>query len=127
MAGSIDLSSYLTKNEFNQNSLFFLTKEEAKSTSFSKKYEFTNVPKGTLVDYREKEIRVMCPEGTIFTSQQVGENGNPNMYYAAFKAYAPDDAVSFKEGDRGVIVDEMFTFDDKFAGIDQFGRKYSIL
>ena len=103
------------------------TEEKIKVLSEGKKYEITDVPVGTLVDYREKEIRVMCPEGTIFTSQQVGENGNPNMYYAAFKAYAPDEAVSFKEGDRGVIVDEMFTFDDKFAGIDQFGRKYSIL
>lgn len=127
LSGTVDLNGYLTKKEFEENSLFFLTKEEAKATMPVKKYEFTNVPKGTLVDYRDKEIRVMCPVGTVFSDQQVGENGNPNMYYAAFKAYAPEGAVSFKEGDKGVIVDEMFTFEDDFAGIDKFGRKYSIL
>ena len=48
------------------------------------------------------------------------------MYYMGFKAYAPAGAVSFKEGDRGVIVDEMFTFDSDFAGTDIYGRNYSI-
>ena len=43
-----------------------------------------------------------------------------------FKAYAPEGASSFKEGDKGVIIDEMFTFDDAFAGTDEFGRNYSI-
>lgn len=127
LAGSIDLSGYLTKKEFNENSLAFFTKEEAKATLRSNKYEITSLPKGTLVDYREKEIRVMCPVGTVFTQQQVGATGNPNMYYAQFRAYAPEGAVSFKEGDRGVIVDEMLTFDSSFAGVDKFGRKYSIV
>lgn len=48
------------------------------------------------------------------------------MYYMQFRAYAPEGAVSFKEGDRGVIIDEMYTFDDDFAGVDQYGRKYSV-
>ncbi len=91
-----------------------------------KKYEITNVPEGTLVDYRDKEIRVMCPADAEWVKQQVGATGNANMYYMGFKAYAPEGAVSFKEGDRGVIVDEMFTFDDDFAGTDEFGRNYSI-
>ena len=26
------------------------------------KYEVSNLPEGSLVDYREKEIRIMCPE-----------------------------------------------------------------
>ena len=90
------------------------------------KYEITNTPKGTLVDYGEKEIRVMCPSNTQWVKQNVGATGNANMYYMAFKAYAPAGAVSFKEGDRGVIVDEMFTFDDDFAGTDDHGRNYSI-
>ena len=68
----------------------------------------------------------MCPENTEWEQQEVGPTGNTNMYYMAFKAYAPENAVSFKEGDRGVIVDEMFTFDDDFAGVDKYGRKYSI-
>lgn len=90
------------------------------------KYEISNVPVGTLVDYRDHEIRVMCKADTVFTKQDVGSTGNANMYYMAFKAYAPDGAVSFKEGDHGVIVDEMFTFDTDFAGTDEYGRNYSI-
>ena len=91
------------------------------------KYEISSTPVGTLVDYREKEIRVMCPENTVFTKQNVGANGNANMYYMAFKAYAPDDAVGFKEGDQGVIEDEMFDFTGDFAGTDKYGRNYSIV
>ena len=92
----------------------------------NKRYEITGTPKGTLVDYNDKEIRVFCPENIIWTKQNVGANGNANMYYMGFKAYAPKNAVSFKEGDRGVVIDEMFTFEDKYAGIDKYGRKYSI-
>lgn len=92
----------------------------------ARKFDISNVPSGTLVDYRDHEIRVMCPVGTEFKKQAVGENGNANMYYMSFKAYAPDGAVSFKEGDRGVIVDEMFDFNGSASGIDEFGRKYSV-
>ena len=90
------------------------------------KFEITDVPIGTLVDYRESEIRIMCPKDTVFTKQSVGDSGNENMYYMAFKAYAPEGAVGFKEGDRGVIIDEMFDFNDDFSGTDSYGRKYSI-
>lgn len=101
--------------------------ENAIGNSFLKEeYEISNVPEGTFVDYRDKEIRVMCPENTEWVEQSVGPTGNPNMYYMAFKAYAPEGAVSFKEGDRGVVIDKMYTFDDDFAGIDKYGRKYSI-
>lgn len=100
--------------------------EAALNEHLVKKYEISHKPEGTLVNYGEKEIRVMCPVGTVFTKQSVGSTGNPNMYYMGFKAYAPEGAVSFKEGDKGVIIDEMFTFDDDFAGTDEFGRNYSI-
>lgn len=100
--------------------------EAALNEHLVKKYEITNTPDGTLVDYREKEIRVMCPTDTQWAKQNVGSTGNANMYYMGFKAYAPDGAVSFKEGDRGVIVDEMFDFSGDFAGTDEFGRNYSI-
>ncbi len=92
----------------------------------ARKYDISGTPAGTLVDYRDREIRVMCPTNAEFTKQTVGSTGNPNMYYMTFKAYAPDGAVSFKEGDRGVIVDEMFTFDGPASGVDEFGRKYSV-
>lgn len=90
------------------------------------KYDISSVPEGTIVDYREKEIRVFCPSDVVFTKQNVGANGNANMHYMTFKAYAPEGAVSFKEGDRGTIIDEMFTFEDSAAGVDKYGRKYSV-
>lgn len=90
------------------------------------KYEISSKPLGTLVNYTDEEIRVTCPANTVWTKQNVGNTGNANMYYMGFKAYAPANAVSFKEGDRGVVADDVFTFDDDFAGIDEFGRKYSI-
>ncbi len=100
--------------------------EAALNEHLVKKYEITSVPDGTLVDYREKEIRVMCPANTQWVKQSVGSTGNANMYYMGFKAYAPEGAVGFKEGDRGVIVDEMFDFNGDFAGTDEYGRNYSI-
>lgn len=112
-----------------------MTKTEAEETLLSKaeaatlqhvKYEISHKPVGTLVNYGEKEIRVMVPADTKWVKQNVGATGNANMYYMGFKAYAPANAVSFKEGDQGVIVDEMFTFDNDFSGIDEYGRKYSI-
>ena len=103
-----------------------LSKIEAAATLQRVKYEISSKPEGTIVDYRDKEIRVMCPADTKWVKQNVGAGGNGNMYYMGFKAYAPEGAVSFKEGDRGVIEDEIFTFDDAFAGVDEFGRKYSI-
>ena len=92
----------------------------------ARKYDISDTPVGTIVDYRDHEIRIMCPSGIEFTKQNVGANGNPNMYYMTFKAYAPDGAVSFKEGDQGTIKDEMFTFDGPASGVDEFGRKYSV-
>lgn len=96
------------------------------SVYVARKHEISGTPVGTLVDYRDHEIRVMCPTGTKFVKQNVGVNGNPNMYYMAFKAYAPDDAVSFREGDKGEIIDEVFDFNGPASGVDEFGRKYSV-
>lgn len=92
------------------------------------RYEVAYKPEGTLVNYRDKEIRVMCPSDTAWTKQTVGGTGNPNMYYMGFKAYAPEGAVSFKEDDKDFIEDQtMYYFEDNdFAGIDEYGRKYSI-
>ena len=42
------------------------------------------------------------------------------MYYATLNVIAPEGAVSLKEGDKGVIVDEMI----ELKHIDAFGRKY---
>ena len=95
----------------------------------SRKYEISSAPVGTLVDYRDKEIRVMCPADTQWVKQNVGATGNANMYYMGFKAYAPEGAVSFKEDDQATIEDQtMYYFEgNDFAGVDKFGRKYSIV
>lgn len=93
--------------------------------SIQGKYIISNTPEGTLVNYKENEIRVMCPADAKFVKQQVGEGGNPNMYYMTFTAYAPDAAVTFKEGDRGVIIDEVLNFETTAgAGVDKYGRKF---
>ena len=104
----------------------YIPKDKVEACYRPIQYEITDVPEGTIIDYREKEIKVYCPDGVEFTKQSVGENGNPNMYYMTFKAYAPGGAVSFKEGDRGEIIDEMHGFDGPASGIDQYGRKYSV-
>lgn len=94
----------------------------------ARKYEISSKPEGTLVDYRDKEIRIMCPADTEWKLQNVGANGNANQYYIGFKAYAPSGAVSFKEDLKETIEDDtMYYFEDNdFAGIDEYGRKYSI-
>lgn len=104
-----------------------MAEKKAKAVFEHVKYEVFSKPEGALVDYRDKEIRVMCPVDTRWVKQSVGGSGNGNMYYMGFKAYAPDGAVGFKEGDKGVIVDEMFDFNGDFAGVDEFGRKYSVV
>ena len=118
---TVDLNGYIKTTDVEK--MFVAFKNQYRPI----KYEITSAPKGTLIDYREKEIRVMCPANTVFEKQNVGPTGNANMYYMGFKAYAPEGAVSFKEGDRGVIVDEMFDFTGSFAGTDQYGRNYSII
>ena len=124
LAGLVDLSSYATKDIVDEEITKLLDK--TKNLFEHKKFEILGTPKGTLIQERESEIRVFVPSDAVFTKQSVGVTGNPNMYYMQFRAYAPDNAASFKEGDRGVIVDEMFTFNDAFAGVDEFGRKYSV-
>lgn len=95
--------------------------EVCENTHEKVKYEFTDVPVGTLVSIREDEIRVMCPATTVWEKQTVGEGGDANCYYATFKTYSPsDDAVGYIEhlGDQ---VDAEILTDLK---TDKYGRKY---
>ena len=78
------------------------------------KHKITGVPEGTVVEYREDEIRVMCPKNAVFTQQNVGEGGSSNMYYMAMTTQAPEGAVAFNEGDKGVISEK---------GVDLEGKK----
>lgn len=100
-------------------------KEQLKACYRPVKYEITDVPTGTIVDYRDKEIRIFCPESVKFEKQNVGEGGNANMYYMTFITYAPEGAVALREGDKGVILDELISLENGTGcGVDKFGRKY---
>ena len=85
------------------------------------KYEIANAPVGTLVNYREDEIRVMCPQNAEWHLQNVGVGGDANTYYVTFKTYAPnDDCVGYREhlgnqSDAEVLTD---------LKVDAYGRKY---
>ena len=95
--------------------------EAAMDEHLTKKYEITDVPEGTLVTYRENEIRVMCPVDTAFVKQNVGAGGNANNYYMTFKTYAPsDDAVGYIEH-LGGQSDSEILYDFK---TDEFGKRY---
>lgn len=90
------------------------------------KYEVSNLPIGTQIDYRDKEIRIYCPDSVVFTKHEaVGEGGDSNAYYMTFTCYAPEGAVALKEGDRGIFVDELIPLEGgSGTGIDKFGRRY---
>lgn len=103
--------------------------ECAPATYEKVEYEITSKPVGTLVDCSEKEIRVMIPKDYAFTLQNSGTNSDSNSYYIGLKAYAPEDAVNFKEDLAEIIADDtLYAFEgNDFAGVDEFGRKYSIV
>lgn len=113
-----------TKDEISKT---YLPIADFNALADKKEYEITSTPIGTQVSYLDKEIRVMCPKDTEWKFQTGA--GDPNMYYMGFKAYAPEGAVSFKEDDLKVIEDQtMYYFEDNsYAGIDSYGRKYSIV
>lgn len=85
------------------------------------KYEVTDTPVGTLVDYRDKEIRIMVPAGAEFTKQNVGAGGDANSYYMTFKTYAPNDKVVGYREHLGNQVDAEILTD---LNVDAYGRRY---
>ena len=86
----------------------------------AKKYEITDVPEGTLVNYYEKEIRIMCPNDAEYSLQNVGAGGDANSYYVTLNTFAPDGAVGYVEH-LGGNVDEEILNDIK---VDNYGRRY---
>ena len=95
--------------------------EGAIDVCLPEKYEITSVPVGTLVNYGEKEIRVMAPADADWHLQSVGAGGDSNTYYMTFKTYAPnDDAVGYIEH-LGNLSDAEVLTDLK---TDKYGRKY---
>jgi hypothetical protein len=85
------------------------------------KYEITDVPVGTLIDYRENEIRIMCPHDAEYHLQGVGTGGDPNTYYVTFKTYVYDDNVVGYKEHLGNAVDTEILTDLK---TDEYGRRY---
>ena len=126
----IDLSGYAKTEEVDNKLVDYALKSDIKNISNQREYEIFDKPVGTICDYRDKEIRILCPENTQWVLRQSGENSDASMYYLGFKAYAPsNDVVSFKEDLKETIEDEeMYYFENnEFAGIDGYGRKYSIV
>ena len=95
--------------------------EAAMEEHLTKKYEITDVPEGTLVDYRESEIRVMCPTDAVWTKQNVGAGGDANSYYMTFRVYAPNDnVVGYIEHMGSQSDEEILTS----FNVDEYGRRY---
>lgn len=132
----------LLKDETNENSitnrLDYLESQTQNKVDISNlaqmmstsRVEVYDKPEGTLVRVREDEIRIMCPADTEWHFQNPGANGNVNNYYVGVKIYAPSEEVySFKEDFGDIIQDQqMYYFEDNpYAGIDENGRKYSII
>lgn len=93
-------------------------------------YEISSRPEKSIIDYRDKEIRIFCAQDTAWVLQNSGEGSDPNRYYVGFKAYAPDNnVVGFKETLGEMITDNtLYSFENNpTAGIDKNGRKYSIV
>lgn len=85
------------------------------------KYEIVDAPVGTLIDYKEDEIRIMCPADAEYHLQAVGSNGDANTYYVTLKTYCyNDNVVGYKEH-LGNQVDAEILTDLKE---DAYGRRY---
>lgn len=91
------------------------------TTYVAHKYEVSNTPVGTLVNYGEKEVRIMIPSSTEFIKQTVGAGGDANTYYVTFKTYVPNDAIIGYVEHLGGQVDAEVLTDLK---TDEYGRRY---
>lgn len=91
------------------------------SVYVARKYEVSDTPIGTLINYGEKEIRIMCPANAEFVKQNVGVGGDASTYYMTFKTYCPsDDVVGYIEHIGDKADSEILT---SFS-VDQHGRRY---
>ena len=84
------------------------------------KFEIADTPIGTLVDYKESEIRIMCPANTVWTKQAVGVGGDANTHYMTLKTFAPDGVAGYKEVLSGNADPEIL----KDLKEDAYGRRY---
>ena len=86
----------------------------------AKKYEITGAPDGALVNYYEKEIRIMCPNDAEYHLQNVGAGGDANSYYVTLNTFAPNGAVGYIEHLGGQVDAEIL----KDIKVDNYGRRY---
>jgi len=63
----VDLSGYAKTDEVTKTLESYALKSEIKNIVDHREYEIVGLTTGGQVDYREKEIRVLIPEGTVFT------------------------------------------------------------
>lgn len=99
----------------------YSTIDRVKDTAVQVKYKISDTPEGTLVNYGEKEIRIMCPTGAKFVKQAVGTGGDANTYYITFKTYAPsENVVGYIEHLGDKVDSEILT---SFS-TDEYGRRY---
>lgn len=104
--------------------------EAVAKTDYNKpKYEVWMdwLPNGSVVDYREKEIRICCPHDATWVKEG---GGDADKCYVGIKAYAPSESVAKFKEDWGLPIkdDTMWDLTDIDAGTgeDVDGRKYSI-
>ena len=96
--------------------------EEVSAKYISKKYEIAKAPVGTLVDYFDKEIRVMVPKATDFANLNNGIFGAEDMRYIECRIYAPEGAVGYKLDFNGTVGEGKV---EDFANtVDEHGRAY---
>lgn len=91
-------------------------------------YEIHQKPIGTLVDYSEYEIRVMCPIDTEWEYQNI-TGQDANVCYLELRAYAPNDDIwGYKDNFGEVITETTMSYfeDNSEAGVDDNGRKYCV-
>ena len=114
----INAADLITRSEAED---LLISKVDASATLQHVKYELDNTPAGTIIDYGEKEIRVMVPAGAEYSKQNVGTGGDQNTYYITFKTYAPsDDAVGYIEHLGNQSDAEIL---NSFS-VDKYGRRY---
>ncbi len=99
----------------------YASKKFVETTCEQVKYEISDTPYGTIVNYGDDEIRIMCPDNTEFVQQNVGVGGDANSYYMTFKTYAPNDNIVGYIEHIGDQADAEILTDLK---TDEYGRKY---
>jgi hypothetical protein len=115
---SIDLATRNTDGAMSKEDKKFI--DSIPHAYVTRKYDISGTPDGTLVDYRDHEIRIMCPADAEFKKQEVGAGGDANAYYMTFNTFAPNNAVGYIEhiGDKSDT--EILTK----LSVDEYGRKY---